>query len=264
MKSAVRLILALAISALLLALLFNVSKGEAAQPALHTILARASVLYVLVYLFCTLAQSFARARRYKLLLQAAGEPQVPSLFHIGLVTVARNMFVDLLPSRLGELSYVALLNRGYRVTPETCVSSLAISFMFDLVALFVILVVLAIFTFSGWMPGVLLVLALVIGVGLALLFPGLKRFAAKLRPGSFPRKVADAFDYTRRSGVFAKTLGLSLAVRLWKYVGFYCMFLAMARPSFPEMAATPPGQVLVTLISAFPAQWDPKLGIHVT
>ena len=52
------------------------------------------------------------------------------------------MFVDMLPARLGELSYIAMLNRGYRVSGGACVSSLVISFVFDLIALALLLMVL--------------------------------------------------------------------------------------------------------------------------
>ena len=55
-----------------------------------------------------------------------------------LVTGIRNMVVDMFPSRLGELGYIGLLNKGYGVKLEHCTSSLAISIAYDLIALFIV------------------------------------------------------------------------------------------------------------------------------
>ncbi len=87
--------------------------------------------YVALYVLTV----WLRAVRFRLLIRAAGERQPPSLLHVGLATQVRNMMVDLFSARIGELSYVAMLNRGYSVSAAACVSSLAISFVFDFIAL---------------------------------------------------------------------------------------------------------------------------------
>ena len=86
-----------------------------------------------LYLIASISQAFVRSERFRLLIRSS-EGSAPSRLHAMLVTLVRNMTVDMLPSRVGELSYVALMNRGCRVSGEACVSSLSISFLFDLIA----------------------------------------------------------------------------------------------------------------------------------
>lgn len=125
-----KLQLSVAVSIGLLGLLIRFSLSATEQvvwSSLITVLLSFSATYVLLYLGASLVRTLLQSLRYRLLLRVA-EPSVPSLFHVYLVTLSRNMFVDMLPARLGELSYIAMLNRGYRVSGESCVSSLAISF----------------------------------------------------------------------------------------------------------------------------------------
>ncbi len=175
-----KLLLSCGISAALLALLirFTLSSAEpAVWASLINVLASFSWSFVLLYLAASLVRTMLQALRYRLLL-GTSEETVPSLFHILLVTLSRNMFVDMLPARLGELSYIAMLNRGYRVRGQSCVSSLAISFVFDLIALALLIVLLIAVQliggdFQNWMIGVLIVLAVLILFLLLLLYPAL-------------------------------------------------------------------------------------------
>ena len=129
-RYAAHTLLALGVSGLLLALLARFSLASADTsllPRMVEIVTSISATSLLLYLAAIGARTVFQALRYRLILGAT-EDSVPGFFHLLLVTASRNMFVDMLPARLGELSYVAMLNRGYRVGLPACLSSLAISF----------------------------------------------------------------------------------------------------------------------------------------
>ena len=122
-----RLLISIGVSIGLLGILIHFTLASA-EPALWSSLVSALLafpaLYLLLYFGASLVRTFLQSLRYRALLRAS-EEKVPTLFHVYLVTLSRNMFVDMLPARLGELSYIAMLNRGCRVSGESCVSSLA-------------------------------------------------------------------------------------------------------------------------------------------
>lgn len=223
-----------------------------------------------VYVVASLAQTLVRAVRFRLLIRAANEDECPSLFHTVLVTLVRNMTVDMLPSRVGELSYVALMNRGYSVSAHTCVSSLSISFLFDLIALVLILATALVpglaggAAFSKSLIGVLAIVIIVTGIIATMIFAGLHiccriarnwlgaspRWRLLGKTLSFLEKLDGAIAQTRQSKITLKLLALSLGVRLIKYAGFYALFLAVTGPSFPELAGEPVWNVLYALVGA--------------
>ena len=265
MRAFLRLLIAFAVSAFVMALLLRVVGGglESGASRLLDVLRATNAALLVAYLGCQAGQILWRTLRYGLLLRAAGEQGAPRFGHMLLVTMCRNMFVDLLPARVGELSYVAMLNRGYRVGAEACVSSLGISVLFDFVALFFIVACLLLAELvSGnaplWLFYVTGVLLVVILSGLGIVFVAYGGVLRKLqglrlrmpRVMGFLDRLSGAIDATRRSGVLLRTLGLSLLVRGFKYGGYYMAFLAIAQASFPEMAAVPFWKVLFTLVSS--------------
>ena len=133
---------------------------------------------------------FVRAYRYRLLITLAGEQNVPSMRQMLLVTGFRNMVVDLLPARLGELAYVGLLNRGYGVKLQHCISSLSLTIALDFVALFAIIVfIVAKQAFAGdvtsWAIAALIVAAILSTVallGLFLITPWFVKALVKAQP----------------------------------------------------------------------------------
>ncbi len=266
-----RLLLSIAVSVALLGILihFTLSSAEpAVWASLVSILLSFSAVYVLLYLVGSLVRTLLQALRYRALLLAA-ETEIPSLFHVFLVTLSRNMFVDMLPARLGELSYIAMLNRGYRVSGGACVSSLVISFVFDLIALAALLIVLMGVqiiggNFQDWMAGVLIMLALLIGFLLLLLYPAfglVNRLIDRIgwlsrgiagKGAALLKKIEQALVDTRRAGITGRILMLSLGVRLAKYFGLYCLFIGVVAaygPQDPEMD-TAIATVLPALVSA--------------
>jgi hypothetical protein len=221
------------------------------------------------YLFSQTAVVLLRAMRYRLLLLGGGEPQVPGLIPFALVTAARNMFVDLLPARVGELSYVALLNRRYGVSVRSGLSSLGLAVFLDFAALLTLLALLFSVPRSGTgarggLVGSAAILAVLVAALAWALFSGV-RFASRLarrlprplrelrlagRAGDFLGTVADDIEAIRASGVLPRSLLLSLGVRACKYAGLYALFLAVTRSSFGQLARAPVREVVAALIAA--------------
>jgi Tol biopolymer transport system component len=263
-----RLLLSCGLSLLLLGLLlhgFSGSAEEAARPRLFSILTETSLVCVSLYVLTSLSQAFFRALRYRTVLAASvNADSLPSFFHLFIVTLSRNMFVDMLPARLGELSYVAMLNKGCKIGADACLSSLAISFVFDLIALALLLLAvmmqqLITADFQPWLIGVFIVIAVASAVILLFLYPVLQwasrrlhRFRSKGWTGrliTLTEDTAAALEQARQASILGRVLALSIAVRIFKYLGLYLLFLGVALPSFPDLSREP-AAVLIALISA--------------
>lgn len=287
-----RLLASAAVSAFIVAILLRqlpTSQGEQTA-SLFTVLRAIVWPWLGIYLVLQLGQTLLRAVRYGVLLRAAGERDVPNLFHLTLVTMTRNMFVDLVPARAGELIYIALLNRGYKLSGQACLSSLAVSFIFDFIALGLIFLTLLLvhLATAAWNP------LIAVAALLFLIFPGLALTALYCAPRpllrraesflarspafrrndksasagatvpakagtinraierivGFLERVVTAIETTRASKTFARTLLLSFGVRLCKYVGLYATFRAVTEVSFPDFAAASPLHVLTALLSS--------------
>jgi len=239
------------------------------RPQILTVLRNTSLNLVSLYLFFALIQTLFRAIRYRLIIAAGNEKDVPTIFHTYLVTLCRNMFVDLLPARIGELSYIAMMNRGYNVSGRNCLSSLSISFVFDFIALLFIIVIVLIIqlihnTVQGWLITASIVLVILTAFLAFFLFWGIKfsvkvfrKFSSRvgenrivLRILKFMDEFIISLDFVRSAGVFPKILLSSLAVRISKYVGIYYLFEAVVRPSFNMFSDLPIIGILSSLLSA--------------
>lgn len=86
---------------------------------------------LLLYTLCALSGALLRALRYRLLLK----PRPPSFLNILWVTFIRNLFVDLLPARIGSLSYVYVVNKRLRFPFEEAASSFILAVLFDFLTL---------------------------------------------------------------------------------------------------------------------------------
>ncbi|MFQ6082212.1 MAG: lysylphosphatidylglycerol synthase transmembrane domain-containing protein [Candidatus Aminicenantia bacterium] len=93
-----------------------------------------------LYIIFALTGSVFRAWRYKFLLK----PEPIGWGNIFMVTFIRNLFVDLLPARIGSLSYIYILNKRLKFTFEIATSTFLIAVIFDFITLSPILI-LAIF-----------------------------------------------------------------------------------------------------------------------
>ncbi len=271
MKHLNKLILSFACSVVIVGLLFGLARaggGDVSPARIAEAIRGALPFFVAVYLLCQFAQTLFRALRARLLL-AASLPQdatLPGLPLIVLVTFVRGACADMLPARIGELSYVAMLNRGCRVPAADCLSSLSIGLLFDFIALLAVLAVAIPAAAQGMsLLGSLILLALIClvgGVGLFILFPAIANRLGRLTgKGLFRHKLfaallkivtdtADAVVKTRRGGIAFGVTAHSLAVRLAKYAGLYCLFVAVTRPLWPALSHAGLFPVLVALIAA--------------
>ena len=192
-----------------------------------------------LYIVTTIMQTLLRALRYRSLLKADGVSAVPGTGFMFLITLCRNMFVDMVPARIGEASYVLMLNRGYHVPVSACLSTLFISVVLDMLALAVILITLVLASvLSASQSGISVGNALV-GTSVIVLVSGFLIYAAVPLSNWFAR----VMDFTRvkilqRFGKFIVEVGLSikrvqerevlsltllqsLGIRLFKYSGLY-------------------------------------------
>ena len=275
MKNIFRIALSIGVSFVILALLLHaLSSGlpDSDRPSVFSALQQTVWQFVFAYFLLYLVTTFIRAYRYRLLIQVSGESNVPTLKQMALVTGIRNMVVDMLPARLGELGYVGLLNRGYGVKVQHCVSSLTISIAFDLLALLVVvmLIVLKQLLGDGIEPWAIaaafsaLGLSLIALLGLFFLTPLFAKFAKQRfnlehtptnklgRWFYLLLRLLDDFSQSlttvRRSGNTVSILSLSVVIRLLKYLGFYLLFIGVAMPSFAALAELPVEQVVSALI----------------
>lgn len=257
MRNLLRIALSIGLSLAILGLLLRlvtVGIDDYNRPQLMAVLWATAIWVIPVFLAIHLVTVVLRAWRYRILIESAGE-RAPGFFHLLLVTAARNMLVDMLPARVGELGYIAMLNRGYNVKGEVCVSSLGLAFVFDLVAMFFIAVLLALWqTLTGQLQGWVLTMAVAVFIISAVAIAGALWFfpviadrvlpAWEARGGilgrvtAFIHRVAEAVETTRRAGVLLKVTSISFFVRLGKYLAMFLLFLAVATPSFPDIAST--------------------------
>lgn len=189
----------------------------------------------------------ARTFRYQLLLKSARSQNLPSFGGLFLVTSVRNMLVDFLPARTGSLSYIVLLNKAFKVDLSPCLTSFAYSFLFDLLAMgpLLAMALLAEGLTSNknypWLWGIaVFILLAALGVILSLgpLVELFSRWFSRngYRWKRYPRirnlehhlqLLAQSFSMLKQSRVFWPTLGLSILIRVIKYLSLYLLLSAV-------------------------------------
>ncbi len=201
-------------------------------------LGQMTLIPFLIFVALSFTQTFFRSWRYLILLKA-NEIKVPGTTMF-LVTIVRNFFSDLLPARIGTLSYVYILTSRLGITLDKALPSFTVAFIFDLIAI-VPLLLIATFSVNRQILGQLqlllpLSLALLIILLIILHFlPNLFRLAARtIKKISFLVKFSDKLEKTsqeiaviKNSGVYLKTFILSLLVRICKYGGYYFLLLSL-------------------------------------
>ncbi|MEO0369156.1 MAG: lysylphosphatidylglycerol synthase domain-containing protein, partial [Pseudomonadota bacterium] len=244
-KNIIKLAFSAAVSFAIIALmlqLFTQGLSDEERPSIIDALRNTTFAFLGFYFVLYFIQLWVRSYRYRQLLKLGGEPNLPSMWQMAIVTAVRNMLVDMFPARAGELGYVGLLNRGYGVKLEHCVSSLGLAIVFDFIALFFIalMVVASQLLFSqlqGWALGALLMILLVSVTAFFTVFrigPALvhKWFDAKdMEPTSWRAKFVNfTHDFTasieqvRESKQLVTITVLSIMIRVLKYAGMYFLF----------------------------------------
>ncbi|MCK5707270.1 MAG: flippase-like domain-containing protein [Candidatus Aureabacteria bacterium] len=266
-----KLLISIAFSLLILSLIFrlvNTADREINKSLLFQVIRSASFLLMTVYLFFTVLQAFLRAMRYRFFLECCSEENLPGSFDMFIVTVVRNMFVDLLPVRIGELSYVALLNKGYKVKGANALSSLAVSFFFDFITIAFLFFVIVLYqslwgsmqivmwrflagaVFFVFLAGIFLFYLLKKSAPVLLSLKKRTEVRIILRIIDFVLLFIDSVEKVKSKNIFGKALILSFFIRICKYTGFYFAFLAVTVSSFPKLALASIADVFLTLITA--------------
>jgi len=190
------------------------------------------------FIFLSLAQTAIQTWRYSLLLTACQvNLPLPVLF---LVTTARNLFSDLLPARIGTLSYVLILTGRLNVRVEKALSGFALAFIFDIITIFP-LVTLALLASHQLLSAELrIVLPLILF--LVIFFSILLRYLSHLFRVSAAavgyikplRRASTALDDTarqvddiRQKGIYLPVFLLSLVGRILKYGKLFFLLLAL-------------------------------------
>lgn len=238
------LLLSLAISAVLLRLLLSrIETKELAET-----FSRLYLPSLLIYVLVALAGAWLRAWRYKLLLL----PEKISWGNILLVTFIRNSLIDLLPARIGSLSYIYVLNRRLAFPFELATSTFVICFLLDFLTLspFLILAVLIVgFSESAISTSMLLGLAVLFFVILCLVFWQIKPLASiclqlverlahsfRVENKRAMLVVLEKFHLTlqslselRKRKIYGPIFFLSLFIRLAKYISIFSLFFGLLR-----------------------------------
>ncbi|MDH4271713.1 MAG: flippase-like domain-containing protein [Candidatus Aminicenantes bacterium] len=247
------IVLSAIVSAVLLLLLFKqIDFGE-----LSLAFSRIFLPALVVYAAVALIAAWLRAWRYKWLLR----PQPIGWRNILLVTFIRNSLIDLLPARIGSLSYIYVLNKRLGFPFETATSSFIVAFVLDFLTispfLFVSLLAVGLGSHAVSTPLLLsIAVAFFLLVGLfywritpiarwfLTIFRWCLRFAGLAEKRS-ARTAAEKFELTIQSLAAIQERGnsipifiLSLLIRLAKYVSVFALFYAFLKSfgySLPDL-----------------------------
>lgn len=263
-----RLLLSMGISALVLGLLFKMtqSTGEQALPMLRAAWLGMPLSLFLLYVLAQLVQGGARAIRYRLLLRGGALGKAPPWYPLVLVTFVRNMLVDMVPARLGELMYVGMLKAGCNIRSEAGLASMGVSILVDLVALAAVLFV-AILTLAGPTGGavptlILIAVASLIGwvvvfyapqpvVGLWRKWAGpAPKWRLHARALDFSTHLAEELTALRHGRALGAALAWSALIRAAKYGGLLALFYGVTHQLWPDLNAAPVSKLLIALIAA--------------
>ena len=211
-------------------------------------LASISLPPLLAYMVLNLAATFLRAWRYKILLR----PVAIGWGEILIVTLVRNAFDDLLPARIGSLSYIYVLNDRLEKPFENAASSFAVAFIFDFLTLapFVLLALwmvgfgtseiaagawiaaaaafFLVFSLIAWKIGLL------VRLGRKLAWALVKKTKWSSHPAvsrAFENldRTADVLEQSKKQGIYAPVFILSLLIRLGKYGSLFFLFFAVLK-----------------------------------
>jgi uncharacterized membrane protein YbhN (UPF0104 family) len=238
-------------------LLWLLSSRIETQDVIETF-SRIYVPAVLIYMAVALAGAWLRAWRYKLLLL----PQKITWGNMLLVTFIRNSLIDLLPARIGSLSYIYVLNRRLNFPFEAATSTFVVSFVLDFLTLSPFLVVAIIAVGLGttvvstftllWLAVVFFLLVFLflwqirpISGALYRIFERLvaalnleNRQGTKLVREKFQLTI-DSLSLIEKRRIYIPIFFLSLSIRLAKYVSVYALFFGLLRShgySFEELS----------------------------
>lgn len=233
--------------------------------------------FIALFVVLSLSMSFFRTWRYHILLAVSGyRPPSIALF---LVVLVRNFFADLLPARIGTLIYVYLANSRLGIPYGAALSSFALAFLFDILA--IVPLVLGI-VFVGH-QGIAMSSTAIAGVGAALgvvvvllilCLPVLADLGSSIVQKSpwhrskFAMKLIETLESMRsellrcrEAGIAGRILLLSIAIRVTKYGALFVFLIALLRPLGYGPGEVQAGGALVAILLAEVAASLPVSGI---
>lgn len=193
-----------------------------------------------LYLLLAVCGILARSYRYYILISS---PLI-KMRDLLLVTMVRNLFVDLFPAKIGSLSYVYLLNRRFGFPFETAASTFLVAFIFDFIVIFPMLLLaiimvrttpIPITSFSFIMLSILLFIFLVVLLSylnnLIKIFVSLLNWCSnKLGMEKHSRLevlleklllTAKDIETIKTRKIYGKVFLCSLAIKVFKYGSLY-------------------------------------------
>lgn len=201
---------------------------------------------LLIFFILSIFMSLLRTWRYQVLLGISGySPQPVAMF---LVVLVRNFFSDLLPARIGTLVYVYIARTRLGIPWAAAMSSFALAFLFDILALAPLIILAAFFaggsslipavnlTFGGILLALITIFILfcaprICSRAAALLAVSSDKTAGKRRSfADFLKTFSSELKKTEESGVYIHVMLLSLLVRIAKYASLYVFLYALLAP----------------------------------
>jgi uncharacterized protein (TIRG00374 family) len=201
----------------------------------------------LVIMFCV---DFFKAYRQQILV-ASKDVRFVDMF---LVSLIRNAFVMVLPARTGELSYVYVLRRKFKIPIGIGVSTLMVGLIFDLIIVFSMIIIAIIIVglnrYDISSTAVVLIAAGMLAVTLVLLFFLSKFVGLFVKLGTWLLKKFEKLNnskvfmwiYNRlvetndnivliqKRRVYWKVYLLSVATRIMKFTSYYFLIYATLQP----------------------------------
>jgi hypothetical protein len=199
-------------------------------------LLRVDPRYYAGYVGLAVAGLLARSWRYQILIG-----RWVGFWPIMLVTAARNFLVDLLPARIGSLSYVVLLTRRFGVPLEPVLSSFVLTFLYDLLAMTLLVGIALVLQFGrfeslialGAVTALLAVVVIVAFLELGRVFRFVAGWLRRSRRGeALAARLEETAREVGRSGGPTKTsalLALSVVIRLLKFGAYWALLLGVVR-----------------------------------
>jgi len=238
----------IAVSVLLSILLVGFLLSQVRTADIAQTLKQVYVPALLVYIGVHLVSTWLKAWRYKCLLR----PQGISWSNIFMVTFIRGSLEDLLPARIGSLSYIYVLSKRLGFPFEAATSSFVVAFVLDFLTIGPFLVLA--FAFAGFglagisatawlvLAGLYFVLMIVllwrivpVGRFLVSVYAALLRILRLDRGAKARLSVAklgstvDSLAGIRSPRIIIPMFIVSLFIRLGKYVSLFVLLYALLR-----------------------------------
>ena len=225
-----------------------------------------SLTLFVLFISTALIGIWFRAMRYRILIESTGEPRenIPDMKQMFIITSVRGMVVDLLPARLGELIYVALLKKFTNTSIPAGLTSLVFAMLLDIAILVPITVVLAFII--GFPTAAPLKIAIVAGVvvlgfyiGIRFILPVIARYFERFSQSgnkiiatlySLFDQLNQAIETALKAGILLKVLIITVFVRILKYMGLLILFYGLTSASFPDLAVISQFKVLSAMIAS--------------